>query len=128
MKASFVTLILATLLSQSAFAHGMNKAGPNGGYVRMPGNYHVELVSKDKAVIVYFLDMMFKPIAIDQASVKLSLKGDKSFKTDCVKEAASFKCDLKNESLKNYKEATLESTRDGKAIATSTYKLPLNFM
>lgn len=128
MKASFVTLILTTLLSQSAFAHGMNKAGPNGGYVRMPGNYHVELVSKENTIIVYFLDMMFKPIAIDQASVKLSLKGDKSFKTDCVKEAASFKCDLKTESLKNYKEATLESTRDGKAIATSTYKLPLSFM
>lgn len=130
MKASFVTLILTTLLSQTVFAHGMNKAGPNGGYVRMPGNYHVELVSKEKekAVIVYFLDMMFKPIAIGQASVKLSLKGDKSFKTDCVKEAASFKCDLKNESLKNYKEVTLESTRDGKAIATSTYKLPLSFM
>lgn len=128
MKASFVTILLATLLSQTAFGHGMNKAGPNGGYVRMPGNYHVELVSKDKALIVYFLDMMFKPIPIDQASVKLSLKGDKSFKTDCVKEAASFKCDLKNESLKNYKEVTLESTRDGKAKATSTYKLPLTLM
>ena len=128
MKASIVTILLATLLSQTALGHGMNKAGPNGGYVRMPGNYHVELVSKEKAVIVYFLDMMFKPITIDQASVKLSLKGDKSFKTDCVKETASFKCDLKNESLKNYQEVTLESTRDGKTIATSTYKLPLSFM
>ena len=128
MKASIVTILLATLLSQTALGHGMNKPGPNGGYIRMPGNYHVELVPKEKALVVYFLDMMFKPITIDQASVKLSLKGDKSFRTDCVKEAASFKCDLKNESLKNYKEVTLESTRDGKATATSTYKLPLSFM
>lgn len=127
MKASFVTLILTALLSQTAFAHGMNKAGPNGGYVRMPGNYHVELVSKEKALTVYFLDMMFKPISIDQASVTLSLNGPKSFKTTCEKVEAAFKCDLKNESLKNYKEVVLETTRDGKAIAKSTYKLPLSF-
>jgi len=128
MKASIVTIMLLLVLSQTAFAHGMNKPGPNGGYIRMPGNYHVELVSKGKVLVVYFSDMMFKPIAIDQASVKLSLKGDKSFKADCVKEAVSFKCDLKNESLKNYKEVMLESTRDGKATATSAYKLPLSFM
>lgn len=128
MKASFVTLLLATMLSQTAFAHGMNKAGPNGGYVRMPGNYHVELVSKDKAVAVYFLDMMFKPIAIDQASVTLSLNGAKSFKTVCVKEAKSFVCNLNGESLTNYKEVVLETTRDGKVVAKSLYKLPLSFM
>lgn len=127
MKASFVTLLLTAFLSQGVFAHGMNKAGPNGGYVRMPGNYHVELVPQEKAIIVYFLDMMFKPVSIDRASVKLTLKGAKSFKTDCTKEAMSFKCELRNELLKNYKEAILESTRDGKAVATSLYKLPLNF-
>ena len=128
MKASFVTLILATILSQTVFAHGMNKAGPNGGYIRMPGNYHVELVSKEKAIEVYFLDMMFRPIAIDQASVTLSLNGAKSFKTVCVKGAKSFVCDLKGESLQNYKEAALETTRDGKVVAKSSYKLPLSFM
>ena len=128
MKASFVTLLLITLLSQTAFAHGMNKAGPNGGYIRMPGNYHVELISKEKAITVYFLDMMFRPISIDQAGVTLSLNGAKSFKTTCVKEAVSFVCNLGNESLKNYKEVVLETTKDGKAIAKSTYKLPLSFM
>jgi hypothetical protein len=128
MKASFLTILMAAFFSQGAFAHGMNKAGPNGGYVRMPGNYHIELVSQDKAIIVYFLDMMFKPISIENGSVKLSLKGEKSFKTDCIKEATSFKCELKNESLNNYKEAILESTRDGKVITTSIYKLPLSLM
>jgi len=128
MKASFVTLLLSTILSQTAFAHGMNKAGPNGGYVRMPGDYHVELVSKDKDIMVYFLDMMFRPIAIDQASVTLSLNGTKSFKTACVKEAKSFVCHLKGESLSNYKEAVLETTKNGKAVAKSSYKLPLSFM
>lgn len=128
MKASFVTILMTVCLAQGAYAHGMNKAGPNGGYIRMPGNYHVELVSKEKALMVYFSDMIFKPISIEQASVSVSLKGNKSFKTECVKEAASFKCDLKGESLKNYKEVSLESTRDGKVVATSTYKLPLSFM
>ena len=127
MKASFVTILLATVLSQTAFAHGMNKPGPNGGYVRMPGNYHVELVAKEKSIIVYFQDVMFKPIPIEGASIKLSLTGDKSFKAECVKEATSFKCDLKNESLKNYKEISLESTKDGKRMGTSIYKLPLSF-
>lgn len=127
MKASFVTILMALSLSQNAFAHGMNKAGPNGGYIRMPGNYHVELVSKEKSLDVHFSDMMFKPISIDQGSTTLSLNGAKSFKTTCEKVAAAFKCDLKNESLKNYKEVVLETSRDGKAIAKSTYKLPLSF-
>lgn len=126
MKASFVTLLLTTMLSLGAFAHGMNKAGPHGGYVRMPGNYHVELVSKGRSVEVYFLDMMFKPITIDKASTTLSLNGIKGYKTVCKKEAARFVCDLGSESLTSYQEAVLETSKDGKAMAQSSYKLPLS--
>jgi hypothetical protein len=128
MKASFVTLILTVFLSQTVFAHGMNKAGPNGGHIRMPGNYHVELVPKEKGMIVYFLDMMFRPISIEQASVTLSLNGTKNFKASCEKVAVNFICNIGTESIKNYKEIVLETTRDGKAVVKSIYKLPLSFM
>ena len=127
MKASFVTLLLTLVLSQTAFAHGMNKAGPHGGYVRMPGAYHVELVPVDKELKVYFLDMAFAPISIDQASVTLTLRGKTTLKAECLKELHFFRCDTKDQSFKSFREIIVESTKDGKASASSNYKVPLSF-
>lgn len=128
MKAAFVTILLSTIVSQAAFAHGMNKAGPHGGYVRMPGNYHIELVPADRELKVYFLDMMFAPISIDQSSLSLTLRGKKQLKAECLKELHFFRCDTKDQSFKNYREIVIESNKEGKAAATSTYKIPLSFM
>lgn len=128
MKAGFVTILLSTLVSQTAFAHGTNKAGPHGGYIRMPGNYHIELVPAPKELKVYFLDMMFAPISIDQASLTMTLKGKKQLKAECLKELHFFRCDTKDQSFKNYKEIVIESNREGKATAVSNYKIPLSFM
>jgi hypothetical protein len=128
MKASFVTIFAAFALSASSYAHGMNKAGPHGGYVRMPGTYHVELVPAGKELKVYFLDMNFAPIPINQASVTLTLNGKKPLKAQCLKEMHFFRCDTNEQSIKNYKEVLLETSKDGETPATSNYKIPLKFM
>lgn len=127
MKASFVTILLTTFMATNAFAHGMNKPGPNNGYVRMPGAYHVELVSDKNVLKVYFLDMNFKPLAIDTATAKIVLKGFKEDKIQCSKGTEFFSCDTKETNMKKYKEIDVVSSKAGEKEATSKYALPLSY-
>ena len=91
MKAAFVTLSLTLFTSVAGFAHGMNKPGPHGGYVRMPGDYHIELVPVDKELKVYFLDMKFNPITLNDATLELTLTGKKPLKAQCLREMHFFR-------------------------------------
>ncbi len=125
MKLAIVTLFMT--FSLGAFAHGMNKPGPNGGYIRMPGTYHVELVSTDAETKVYLLDVNFKEIDMSKSQVSMSLKGAKSFPVKCLKEDKFFRCDIKKNELKMYKELTISSSRAGEALVSSTYPIPLAF-
>lgn len=127
MKLEFVTLLMTLTLGNLAFAHGMNKPGPNGGYVMMPGTYHVELVSTDAETKVYILDVNFKKLPIDRAAVSLTLKGAKDFPVKCSKETEFFRCDIKGTELKMYKELTVNSSKAGEKTVPSVYKLPLSF-
>jgi len=54
-------LVAALLIAASAFAHGPTK-GPNGGRQVDAGDYHVEMVAKDTALIVYLHDDKDKPV------------------------------------------------------------------
>lgn len=125
MKLAFVTILMT--LSAQLFAHGMNKPGPNGGYIRMPGAYHVELVSTDTETKVYILDIGFKKLPVTNALVSMSLKGAKDFPVKCRKEAEFFRCDIKGSELKMYKELTITSSKAGEKQASSVYSLPLSF-
>lgn len=127
MKASFVTILLSTLISSTVFAHGMNKPGPNNGYVRMPGAYHIELVSDKNSLKVYVLDIAFKPLPLTKATVKITLKGPKEVGVDCVRGAEFFSCDIKDANMKKFSEILVISSKAGERAATSTYKLPLSF-
>lgn len=128
MKAAFVTLFTLLLVSQASFAHGMNKAGPHGGFVRMPGNYHIELVPSGLELKVYFLDMNFKPLPINDATVEVILNGKKPITAQCLKEMQFFRCDTHEQSYKKFKEISIESSLNGSAEAKSVYKVPLKFM
>ncbi len=128
MKASFVTIFITALISSTVFAHGMNKPGPNGGNIRMPGTYHVELVSDKNILKIYFLDMNFKPISISNAAANVSLNGATSQAVECAKGTEYFSCDLKKINLRNYKEIQLQTSKAGEKAVLSTYKLPLDYL
>ncbi len=52
--------IFSAVLSVSilSFSHGMDKPGPHGGFVQMPGAFHTEVVpQKDGSLWVYLLDI-----------------------------------------------------------------------
>lgn len=127
MKASFVTILISAFFSTAAFAHGMNKPGPNNGYIKMPGAYHIELVTAKNALKLYILDINFKPLPIETASVKVTLKGLKELMVECTKGAGHFVCDTKDANMKKYTEIMVLSSKTGEKAATSSYALPLSY-
>lgn len=127
MKLAFVTILLSVFVQNLALGHGMGKPGPNGGYIKMPGIYHVELVSSDAETKVYFLDMEFKKLPVTNAQVSMKLKGAKEFGIKCIKETDAFRCDIKGTELKMYKELTLSTSKNGEKEVASVYQLPLSF-
>lgn len=68
MKSRTFILIAALAAAVPAFAHEVEK-GPNGGRVADAGEYHIELVAKDKVVDVFVKD------AKDQPAVMTGFKG-----------------------------------------------------
>lgn len=61
MKRILLTIGATLLLSLSAYAHGPEK-GPNGGPRVDAGDYHVELVAKDKAITAYISNDKDAPV------------------------------------------------------------------
>ena len=68
------SLFLGLMLNFSlVFAHGMNKPGPNGGEIRMPGPFHTEAKAEGANKLkVYLLDMNFKNPVTANSSVEVT--------------------------------------------------------
>ncbi len=59
---------IVTTLSLNVFAHGEDKPGPHGGFIRMPGAFHTEVVKEKEGYRVYLLDINWKnPSVLDSA-------------------------------------------------------------
>lgn len=127
MKASIVTLLFTVFLSTSVFAHGMNKPGPNNGYIRMPGLYHIELVAEKNIIKFYFLDIEFKPLPLTKATLRMELKGTSDVVVDCVKGMEYFSCDTKIQDLKKFSEIEVKTSKASEKEASSIYSIPLSF-
>ena len=62
------TFSLVIMLTPVARSHGEDKVGPNGGEIRMPGAFHVEMKQRGREFEVYLLDMDFKdPVTVDSS-------------------------------------------------------------
>ncbi|MFM6928261.1 MAG: hypothetical protein ACKOX6_07340 [Bdellovibrio sp.] len=67
-----IFIILALFLSPlSVFAHGEEQAGPHGGHIRMPGNFHTEMeIDSVQGAHIYLLDINFKNPTIKDSSIE----------------------------------------------------------
>ncbi|QDK42354.1 hypothetical protein DOM21_13050 [Bacteriovorax stolpii] len=119
-----ISLCLLTLSSLS-FAHGMNKYGPNGGYVKMPGAFHTELVDKGAKMHVYLLDMNFKNPTVINSIVKIVYKGTSNTEYSCSKDSNYFVCDKPSGGLMGYKEIAISAVRNNNKAMVAIYNLPL---
>ena len=129
-RSSNITVIF-TLLFSSAFAaaHGEDRPGPNGGYIRMPGAYHTEVVvTEPHRLKVYLLDINWKNPTVKESGVKVSIASAKPASTDCIAAKDHFVCELpKNVNLQSTGTLNLISTRAKQKGAGATYALPLSF-
>ncbi len=103
----------------------MNKYGPNGGYIKMPGAFHSELVDKGALIHVYLLDMSFKNPMVNNSTVKIIYKGASNTEFSCSKDSDYFVCDKPAGGLQLHKEIAVSAVRNNNKGTDAIYKLPL---
>ena len=112
MKMLFMIIFGTLLFSATAFSMGDDKPGPNGGYIKMPGTYHVELVDKGNKMEVYLLDLSMKNPTVENSSVSLKFVNTNSIEINCKSEKNYFVCIKPKDKLITYKEIIVETIRN----------------
>ena len=94
---AFILPLILLIFSSLAWSHTDEYfdsiAAPHGGQMRMAGPYHMEIITKDKEIVLYITDHANAKISIEggigkatvqtgktKITVKLQPKGDNSFK------------------------------------------------
>lgn len=120
-----ILFFLLSILSLKLFAHGEDKPGPHGGYIRMPGAFHTEVVKKKDGYRIYLLDINWKNPSVLDSSIEASIENDKKLtQLTCKKETDSYLCKSKLRQKGNLK---IKATREGQVGEIAIYKLPLKF-
>ena len=128
MKSVVLAALIATSLgAQFAFAHGEDKPGPNGGFIRMPGAFHTEVILTSPSTLkVYLLDIQLKNPSTIDSFLFVNHTKDKAMKTKCSIESNYYTCTLpKNVDLKKKGELFVEAKREGQKGMVVSYELPL---
>lgn len=125
----YIYLAVALLVSPSLFGHGENKPGPNGGFIRMPGAFHTEVVpdKRDHSFRLYLLDLEFKNPTTKDSSVQASLiqgQGKEVGFACLVVVGSHFHCKPNKNYSMNNGVLTLKVKR-GDVSGVSEYKFPL---
>ncbi|MBY0554549.1 hypothetical protein K2P97_08475 [bacterium] len=126
MKHLILTLILS-FVSSSVLAHGEDKLGPNKGYIKMPSNYHTEVVPDGKNRIkVYLLDINWKNPSVKKSKLEAVHKtAATSSKAMCLVGSDHYICSFsKAIDLTQPGELTINSQREGQKGAAAVYALP----
>lgn len=124
MKSIFVSVLSTFLMiALKSHAHGEDTAGPHGGFVRMPGAFHTEVVAEKKGYRVYLLDINWKnPSVLDSKLTAFIQNGPKKSNLKCRKESDSFFCQSK---LPQEGVLNVLAEREGQRGSTASYPLPL---
>lgn len=123
MKKTIILLILG--LSINAFSHGEDKLGPNNGYLKMPANFHTEVVpNKDGTFKIYLLDINFKNPVVKDSKVKVWISDNKKEAVKCEPMKDHFHCFPKGVTLQKG-TLTVQAERSLIKGTDAVYKLPL---
>lgn len=126
-KLVLIFVLILSLRLTAAFGHGESAPGPNGGFIRMPGGYHTELVPVDARTFkIYLLDFDFKNPTTEDSSVRYELGGTAKGETACVASGSHFQCRLPAGSkFETPGTLSILSRRAGQPGAVVKYQLPL---
>jgi hypothetical protein len=123
-------LILAatlTLITQQALAHGEDKPGPHGGFIRMPGAFHTEVApTASNKLKVFLLDIQWKNPSVDKSSLVVTYKAKTTAQAKCAINEDHYVCEFpKNIDLKKKGTLLVEAQRENQKGNTVSYDLPL---
>jgi hypothetical protein len=122
-----IFLFLSALVFNAtlSFAHGEDKLGPNGGYVRMPGAFHTEIVRNGKNKLkVYLLDIDWQNPSVKNSKLKIIYNG--KITPECQIEDDHYNCVFaKSVNLTKKGELKITAQRDGQDGMEVSYPLPL---
>jgi len=124
----FGLFISVHLVSGAAWGHGEDKPGPHGGFIRMPGAFHTELVMKSKKGLnVFLLDMEWANPTTESSSVKVVFKsGKKESLLNCETKQDHFWCKApKGISIVAPGKVEITANRNGATGGLAVYELPL---
>ena len=119
-------ILLCLLTSLHVHAHGENSLGPNGGYIRMPGAFHTEVVPTDKNQLdVYLLDLEWKNPSVTQSSLTVVHHGKSDTTAHCQIIKDHYHCQFSNSvHLTKKGELKVTAQREGQSGNAVSYSLP----
>jgi hypothetical protein len=129
LRMPFLFLTLA-LFPSLGFAHGTEKPGPHGGFIKMPGGFHTEvLLVNSRTLKVYLLDFNWKNATVKDSSVSvLFVNGGKDTKLNCKPKKSSFECSALNTTFGTHGSFRITANRMNNKGAEVEYNLPLSLM
>lgn len=123
MKTLLTFILLA--VSVKSFGHGEDKFGPNGGYLKMPGGFHTEVVpEKDGKLKVYLLDINFKSPVVKNSKVAATINNGTKKEVECKPKRDHFRCETTKTDLSKG-TLTIVAERSTVKGAEANYELPL---
>lgn len=121
---------LAFILPTVSMGHGDDKPGPHGGYIKMPGAYHTELVfEKEYNFYFYLLDANFQsPIVIDSSIDVVFKTSDLEIPQSCKPKEIYFLCVMpEGVTAATLNKIVVKSKRANKVGRDVVYGFPLHF-
>ena len=114
--------------SKDSLAHGVDKKGPHGGFIQMPGAFHTELVPQENGAFdVYLIDGNFKNPTVKDSSIEVTLKVQNNDKrVECISEGDRFICKMpEGKNMKERAKIFIKAVRAKNSRGIAIYNLPL---
>jgi hypothetical protein len=129
LKSTLLSLLLTA--TGRVYAHGMNALGPHGGYIKMPGDFHTELVETKTNFHLYLLDMKFQNPTTENSSVSITYNSssnstvNSSSPTVCEAVKNNFICLKPKDGMKEIKSITFSIKKKQGPPRSALYHWPL---
>lgn len=112
----------------SAYGHGEDKPGPNGGHIRMPASFHTELVMEASGTSfkVYLSNVRFADADTKSSEISVVARtsgGDLS--VPCSAKGDHFLCSITKDGAKKLEQLRVTAKYKDQPRATAIYKFPL---
>lgn len=109
------------------YAHGEDKLGPNGGFIRMPGAFHTEVLPLGANKLkVYLLDINWENPSVLNSSLRVSLRSKETSLAKCEVQENYYLCEFPMEvNLTKRGELSVEAQRENQKGNMVSYELPL---